>query len=59
MHQNPGGAKFYAVELGGAAELEVSVSRLWLLALSHFCRARHLALLSRLLRAFRGRDVNG
>ena len=44
MYQNLGAAEFYAVELDSASELVVSVSRLWLLTLSHFCRARYLAL---------------
>ena len=43
MHQKQGAAQFCAAEVIGEAELEVSVSRLWLLALSHFCRAGHLA----------------
>ena len=41
MHQRRGAAQFCAAEVIGEAELEVSVSRLWLLALSHFCRAGH------------------
>ena len=43
MHRKQGAAQFCAAEVIGEADLEVSVSRLWLLALSHFCRAGHLA----------------
>ena len=49
MHQNLGAAQFCAAELICEAELEGSVSRLWLLALLHFCRAGHLAQLCRSL----------
>ena len=35
-HQNLGAAEFCTVELDSAADLEVLVSPLWLLALSHF-----------------------
>ena len=49
MYQNLDDAEFCAVELDSTAELELSVSRLWLLALLHFCRAPHLAPLERLL----------
>ena len=48
MHQKLGAAQFCAAEVIGEAELEVSVSRLWLLAPSHFYRAGHFC-----------RDVSG
>ena len=56
MYQNAGAVEFCAVGLDSAAELEVSVSHSWLPALSHFCRARHLAL--SVIAAFRS-GVNG
>ena len=41
IYQNLGTAEFYAFEFYTAAELEVSISRLWLLALSHLWQAHH------------------
>ena len=44
MYQNLGAEGFCAVEVDSAAELEVWILRLWLLALSHSCRVSHLVL---------------
>ena len=45
VYQNLGAAEFCAFELDTATELEVSFSRLWLLALWHLCQAHRLVLL--------------
>ena len=44
LSQNLRATEFCTVELDSAVDLEVSVWRLWLFVLSHFCLAHHLAL---------------
>ena len=44
LFQNLRATEFCTFELDSAADLEVSVWRLWLFVLSHFCLARRLAL---------------